>query len=145
MPWRRRGTRQRDQLGFRFAVKRPLPGRACLMPAPQNRLETLFDQLLAGAGDGGKAALQPRRDPAVGPRRAGLGAIGFQQNPRLHNPLRRVLALMDDLAKPVALHRAQLHHKLRRYLRLPNHDPLQCPIRAARESEPIFIINDANH
>jgi hypothetical protein len=61
--------------------------------AAQNRLKTLFHQLLADPVNNRGAILQRRNDLAVAPPVASFRDIRLQQNPRFQQPLCRAFSL----------------------------------------------------
>jgi alkylation response protein AidB-like acyl-CoA dehydrogenase len=69
----------------------------------------LFHQLPARPIDRRGAGLQRLDDLAVTPSLATFGNVGFQQDPRLHQSLRRAFPLPDQRVELLAFLRAQLH------------------------------------
>jgi hypothetical protein len=101
------GTRQRDQLGFLLAVKNRRHRRCRALLAAQDRLEALFDQLPAHPVDHRWAGIQRIDDAAVAPSLAEFRDIGFEQNPRLQQPLRRTFPFTNQPFKLRTLLTAQ--------------------------------------
>ena len=66
------------------------------MLARQRRFEALFHQLLARPAHRGEAGFQRLHDLAVAPSVTRAGRIGLQQDTRLHQKLRGVLAGADQ-------------------------------------------------
>jgi hypothetical protein len=82
------------------------------MLADQDSLKPLFDQLLTGPGNRVDAGVKSFRDLAVAPSFALLRGVGLQQDARLGEEPRGVLACMDQRVEPFALLFAELHHML---------------------------------
>jgi hypothetical protein len=101
--------------GFRSAIEDTRSGRGGRVLAGHHCLEAFLDKLLAqgaGSGDGRQAGVEGRSNLAVAQCFAGLAGIRLQQDARLHQLLRRVLAGMDQAIELLSLRRAELHDVL---------------------------------
>ena len=82
------------------------------MLARQRRFEALFHQLLARPAHRGEAGFQRLHDLAVAPSVTRAGRIGLQQDTRLHQKLRGVLAGADQFMQMPAFVAGQFHDVL---------------------------------
>src|SRR4051794_30419607 len=95
-------------------------------------LEAFFHQLPPRPGDGRKAGVQRRSDPAITPGLPGWRGVHLQQDARLRQLLRRVLAAVDQALQLFTLVRTELH-KVLLYGDFPrDHEP--APIFIAKPS-----------
>ena len=106
----RLGTGKSDQPRFLLAVENRRYRRHGSLLAAQNSLKAFLHQLLAHPVNHRNTGPQSRDDTAVAPRFALLRDIGFQQDARLQQPLRRALPLAQHRFKPLALVPAQQHN-----------------------------------
>src|SRR5208282_4608 len=125
-PHGRRGAGQGDQFRFRRPVENPRPGGVRIVFAGQRRRHPFFDQSRPGAADIVYAGVQRRRDRAVAPTFARLRHVRLQQDARLRQRLRRMLARADHRLQPFALLAAHLPHIL-----LDRKPPRPTPIAAS--------------
>ncbi len=91
-PLDRRRAGQGDQFRLRRPVENPRPGRVRIVFAGQRRRHPFFDQSTPGVADIVNAGVQRRRDRAVAPTFARLRHVRLQQDARLRQRLRRMLA-----------------------------------------------------
>ena len=107
-----RRASQGNQFGLRRAVENSRTGRVRIVLARQRRLESFLHQLSSRVTDGVDAGIQGRCDFAVRPTFARLRRVGFEQDARLRDQLRRSLARVDHPLEALALLGAQFHHVL---------------------------------
>src|SRR3954447_653365 len=109
----------------------PLTLRAIPLPCKITPLG-LPPQLPPRPGDGRKAGVQRRSDPAITPGLPGWRGVHLQQDARLRQLLRRVLAAVDQALQLFTLVRTELH-KVLLYGDFPrDHEP--APIFIAKPS-----------
>jgi hypothetical protein len=75
----------------------------------QHSLGPFFHQLPPRAGDGRAAGVQGGSDPAKTSGFSDWRGVRLQQNARLRQLLRQVLAAVDQVLQPLSLVRAELH------------------------------------
>src|SRR3954462_7431296 len=111
-PFRRLRTGQGDQFRLPGAIEDARSGGGGRVFALQHRLEAFFPQLPPRPGDGRKAGVQRRSDPAITPGLPGWRGVHLQQDARLRQLLRRVLAAVDQALQLFTLVRTELHKVL---------------------------------
>ena len=104
------GTSQGNQLGFLLAIENSGNGRRRSWLATQHSLEAFFHQLFADPVNHGCAGLQGLDDLVVAPSFAGFRGVRLQQNPRLHQPLRRAASFPGQCRKLLTFLAAQPHN-----------------------------------
>ena len=80
------------------------------MLADKNGLKAFFHQLLAGSRHRVDAGIEGGGDLAVAPSVASVRGVRLQQNTSSGQLAGRVLARIDQGAKPLSLPLAELHH-----------------------------------
>ena len=85
-------------------------GRRRSWLATQHSLEAFFHQLFADPVNHGCAGLQGLDDLVVAPSFAGFRGVRLQQNPRLHQPLRRAASFPGQCRKLLTFLAAQPHN-----------------------------------
>src|SRR3954462_8952349 len=111
-PFRRLRTGQGDQFRRPGAIEDARSGGGGRVFALQHGLEAFFHQLPPRPGDGRKAGVQRRSDPAITPGLPGWRGVHLQQDARLRQLLRRVLAAVDQALQLFTLVRTELHNVL---------------------------------
>src|SRR4051794_38552590 len=101
-----------DQFRLPSAIEDARSGGGGRVFALHRGLEAFFHQLPPRPGDGRKAGVQRRSDPAITPGLPGWRGVHLQQDARLRQLLRRVLAAVDQALQLFTLVRTELHNVL---------------------------------
>src|SRR3954447_10288600 len=111
-PFRRLRTGQGDQFRRPGAIEDARSGGGGREFVLQHGLEAFFHQLPPRPGDDRKAGVQRRSDPTIPPDLPGWRGVHLQQDARLRQLLRRVLAAVDQALQLFTLVRTELHKVL---------------------------------